>query len=98
MALWLIVILNYFAVRYINKCTKMMQVSSMVANLRLRFFYVGFFGAAALFNSVALLLEGLAMSLSLEKENRWYIAGYCFLLSKIICIMGAHFCMLIMFI
>ena len=51
-ALWGITFSNYFVMRYINKCTKRMQVSDIVANVSLRFYFVGFFGAAALLNSI----------------------------------------------
>ena len=95
-----ITIVNYFAMRYINHSTHQMQMTGVVANVKLRFLYVGCFGAAAALNTVAQLLNLLAKHKveDTATQERLLVGSYCLLSSQNIAIVGAHFCMLTMFI
>ena len=53
---WAVTIINYFAMRHINKVTVSLRLPGIQPNEKLRVFYVGFFGCAAIFNSLASLL------------------------------------------
>ena len=49
--LWLLTLVNYFAMRHINRVIKMLNLPGILANKKLRLFYVGFFFTAAIFNT-----------------------------------------------
>ena len=65
LSLWAVTVVNYFAMRHINRCTKMLNLPGILANRKLRLLYVGFFGCAAVFDTVAFILQNFE-----DKDNK----------------------------
>lgn len=99
-SLWAITLTNMFSMRSINQRTRKLNISGIVANEKLRLIYVGCFLLASIFDSAAFTFQCLA--LSEEKGSVAYkrdtIISYYLLSGQSMSILGAHFCMLAMFI
>ena len=92
-------LINLFAMRYIHKCTEQMHIPGVKANVRLRYWFVGFFCLGAFFalGAFATMLWSRSFSVESAESMKVTITDVAFRSAENVSFCGAHMIMLVIF-